>query len=90
MQFKSQIESTSGEIDVIVFFDYQPSEKDTNTQENITITSVFFGKEDIFSILTKEQLQNLECEAWNELAWIQDNEEGHEFDNWHNKHKGEV
>ena len=90
MQFKSYIESTEGESEVTVCFDYQPAEKDTNTPESISITQVFCQEIDIFSTLTKEQIQIYECEAWNELAWIQEKNEGLQFDIWHSKHKKET
>jgi len=89
-QFSDTIETQTGEIDVIVEFDHQPHESDTNTPESIEITAVKYRGINCLEKITKEQLSIIEMNAWNHLGFLIDAEEAQEFDNWHNKHKQEV
>ena len=89
-QFSDTIETQTGEIDVIVEFDHQPHESDTNTPESIEITAVKYRGINCLEQISKEQLSIIECNAWNELVWLDDYREGQKFDIWHNQHKEEV
>lgn len=76
MNFHSYVTIDDAEHDVLVFFDYQQAESDTNTAASVEVTAAYFEDEGcILDEVSGEELESLKQRCWEHLEYLGEREQ---------------